>query len=1046
MRGVGRVVLGLSLLLAAAGVAEARDWFVRAGAAGDGSQASPFGDPWEALAKCESGDVVHIAAGRYTGRLQTGQWTIPFDNIQVLGGYSPDWSARDPWTYHAELVYDRTAKNWPKDARLWINVQGCTIDGLVIDAREQNEYEESAGKGRRPKSLDVGDAALRATHPVTVRNCVFVNTGREAIVCAPGSVLENNLFCNTCDSAVKVRGPENAAVTTINQNTFVWSWCDRAPGSGRYSGAGVHMTGPAKITGNIFAHCDNNAIYCSIKPKRSSVENNVFFMNLWSNFKMFIEGRDVPVDDASMELLEECGLKGCDDNEVLNPGLPLDAAWLDGAARRTAGQPGKVVMDDWNKLRQSLGLPLHGTGGAAASGIAPAYPLAAAMRLMAPTATDLTAGARVVPLTVSFSAGAAATGPAKSYAASDITGWARTPDTVDGQRLELRVAISNVGNINTIPAAYDKKQHEGIWLHDAEGQVRVLGFFKQGTAANRVVNEFRGHYNGSGQATRLFVVQGVAHALTGVPKAGFFIESIVPYEAATAARVRAVGRDWFVRAGAKKGKGTKDKPFRDPYQALALCEAGDTIHVTGGEYVGRLKMGVWKVDCADIALLGGYADDFSTRDPWANPSLLYTPADFKGTRNNSTFEGTEDHSGCVVDGFVFDKQLCNQYDPRGDLMYSQSEKKVHLWLSRPGCVVRNCVFVNGSEGAIRIAACTTVENCIFLNHYQRAVKVESGHDPETPFVFRRNTVAFAWEPKFGEGHGRQGDLLVLGGRVRAVVDQNVFEFADNHAIRLDADPKDVELTNNVFAHNLWAEVYRTTDMLVVDNATFASLRELGWKKLEGNALMTAGLPLEQKWLDVYLNRTAHTPGKVTMDDWNQLRAMLGQPVIATGGTAGTGVAPAYDWKLAMKLYPANPACKAGARPVACPVAFTGIARVAEEHEYAETTWEVAKNAAEWAKLDGQRVQLTIAVKSEDNQWKLSDIAKEQYAVWLIGGPEGTDSGGLPLRVYVKRGTRFARAFQQAKGYGPGKPEEVHVITGIARAGRQLVVEGIEEQE
>lgn len=1037
-------LVSLALFAAAAPAAAARDWFVRAGSSGDGTREKPFGDPWEALEKCEAGDAIHVAGGRYTGKLQTGQWTIPFDNVRLLGGYSPDFSARDPWTHLTHLVYDRNAKNRPKDARLLVNVNGAVVDGLVLDVREQNEYDDEKASGRQARSLDAGEQTLRAVGAVTVRNCVFLNTGREAIVCGAGSVIENNLFCNTFTTGVKVNGTPTAPVTTIRKNTFCWSWCDRAPGTGRYSGAGVALGAPANVTENIFAHCDNNAIFITINPERTSVTKNVFFMNLWSNLKIFVEGRDVPIDDKSMELLEECGLKAFDENAVGNPELPFDPAWLDGAAKRTAGQPGKLVMDDWNKLRQTLGLPMQGTGGTPPSGVAPAYPLEKANALLAPKQAGLTAGARIVPCEAKFS-GAAAAGPARTYAKADLVAWARTPDTVDGQALEMVVAISNVANIGGIPASYKKDDHEGIFLHDPDGQERVTGFYQKGTSANRVVNDGAGHYNGSGKAVRLYVVRGIAYAVKSVPKAAFYIESIAPLEAATTARARAKGRDWFVRAGATGGNGSREKPFRDPFQALERCEAGDTIHVATGEYAGKLKMGVWRVDCPDIALLGGYDKDFATRDPWKTPTLLHTPPDFKGTRNNMTVEGSDDHSGCILDGFVFDKKASNKYQENGDLMYSQSEKMVHVWLSRPGCAIRNCTFVNGSEGAIRVSACVAVENCVFLNHYARAVKVELGHAPETPFVFRNNTVAFAWEPKFGEGHGRQGDLLWLGGRARAVIDGNIFAFADNHALRLDAEPKDIELTNNVFAQNLWAEVYRTTDSLVVDNKTFGSLRELGWKKIEGNVLLTPGLPLEQKWFDVYLNRTAMVSGKVTMDEWNKVRELLGQPVIATGGQAGTGVAPAYDWKLALDFVPRNPACKAGARPRPLEVKFEGIERKEETHEYAETSWDVAKDATAWAKLDGQRVWLKVAIKAEDNQYQLEGVDKAVLAAWQVSGPLGIDSG-LPMRVYVTRGTRHERAFRQAKGFQSGKPEEFHILKGIARANRQMIVEVVEKAE
>ncbi|HEX7898562.1 MAG TPA: right-handed parallel beta-helix repeat-containing protein [Planctomycetota bacterium] len=1034
----------LPLVLLSLPATAGRDWFVREGSTGDGTKDKPFGDPWEALEKCEAGDAIHIAGGRYVGKLQTGQWTILFDGVKLIGGYSADFSKRDPWTNHSKLVYDRNSKNYPKDARIWVNpAKDVTLDGLVIDVAEQNQYDADP-PGRAPRSLDSGEAAVRVSHASTIRNCVFLNTGREAIVTQGGSVIENNLFMNTFDTAVKVNGTATAPVTTIKNNTFVWSWCDRAPGKGRYSGAGIQMGAPCNITGNIFAHMDNNAIYCTIKPEKTSIQNNVFSMNLWSNFKMFLEGRDVAVDDKSMELLEEAGLKAFEGNEVANPELPLDPAWLDGTAKRSAGTKGKVSDDDWNKYRQLMGLPMVATGGTPPSGIAPQYALDKAILLMTPKKAGLKAGARILPLEAKF-ADASAAGPTKAYDKAEIGAWAGSPASVNGKSIEMVVAISSVANVGGLPAEYKKDDHEGIFLHDQMGNVRVTGFYKKGSNANRVVNEGAGLYNGSGKADRLYVVKGVAYEMKSVPKAGFFIESIQIYEAAAVAKKRALGRDWFVRAGATGGNGSKEKPFRDPFQALEKCEAGDFIHVATGEYGGKLKMGYWKVEMPDISLLGGYNADFTARDPWKTPTLLYTPADFKGARNNMTIEGAEDHSGTILDGFVFDKKLNNLYQPNGDLMYSQSEKKEHVWLSKPDCVIRNCVFVNGSEGAIRVHGGQTVENCIFLNHYSRAVRVQQGIIPEQPFYFRNNTVAFAWEPKFGEGK-RQGDLLVLGSTVRAVVDNNIFEFADNHALRVDALPKDIELTNNVFAHNLYAEVYRTLDVLFIDAKNWASLRELGWKKLEGNELLTPGLPLDQKWFDVYMNRTAMVPGKVTMDDWNKLRSMMGQPVIATGGQAGTGVAPAYDWKKALELFPKNPACKAGARPVPLTVKFEGIVRSEEAHEYAETTWDVAKSAPEWEKLDGKRVMLKVAIKSGDNQYLLPEVKKEERSAWQVSGPLGTDSGGLPMRVYVQRGTRHERVFNQAKGHGPGKPEETHIIKGVAKPNRQMLIEAVERAD
>ena len=288
--------------------------------------------------------------------------------------------------------------------------------------------------------------------------------------------------------------------------------------------------------------------------------------------------------------------------------------------------------------------------------------------------------------------------------------------------------------------------------------------------------------------------------VANIPKAAFLIESMVPLDLSKIARTRAKGRDWFVRAGASGGDGSKDKPFKDPYPGPRKMR-GRRLHPRHRRRLRRQP--------PRRALDRGYARYHHARrirpriSPPAIrgkiPSLLYCPADFKSTRNGYTLQGDGDHTGFVLDGFVFDKKLDNKYNDKGDLLVEESDKSEHLWLARPDCVVRNCVFINGATGAVRMAAGQTIENCIFLNHYGKTVSIEAGFTPTVPLIFRNNTVAFAWEERFGQGHGIMADLLILETGVHAIIDNNIFEFADQHAIRLAADPKDVELTNNVFA-------------------------------------------------------------------------------------------------------------------------------------------------------------------------------------------------------------------------------------------------------
>lgn len=1020
-----------------------QEWFVRAGSAdGDGTRQKPFPDPWHALERCQAGDTIHIAEGQYFGKLGVGMWEIPFDRVQLLGGYTADFTARNPWAHPSRLLWSKDSKNRPKQARVLSRAKDVVLDGLAIDMQEQNEYTDEQRSGRSPLP---GEAAIYLTLPATVRNCTIVNPGQECVVARPGSTIENNVFVNALVFAVKIDAlADPKAVATVRGNTVLFVWDRDSAGKGSFRGSGVHLgqRANADITGNILAHCDNAAVYANGALDRSSVTKNVFAMNLFGNLLNDTDGVKAVVDDKSMELLEEVGLKALDGNRVIAHGLPLDGPWLDRFSKRTAAQPGKLVMDDWNKFRQLAGLPMLGTGYQSATGIAPPYPLAQALQLALAQPATAAAGARAVPLPVQFQA-AAAPVASKAYQPGELLAWHRSPDQVDGKDLEMRVAISSVANIGTIPAQFKKTEYAGIFLHDPDGKdSRVVGFFKKGSAVERLVDGDSGKYSGSGKPTRVHRVRGTAFALQGVPKAGFLIDSIERDEgAATAAadaKPRPAGRDWFVRAGSTGGDGSKDKPFRDPFQALEKCQSGDTIHVAEGEYHGKLKIGRWKLEMPYLALLGGYDSGFTERAPWAHPTRLLCPADFKGTRGGVTIEGDGDHTGAIVDGFVFDKRLNNNYGPDLNLIDQFTDHSEHLTLNRPDCVVRNCVFVNGAEGAITVANGMRVENNLFMNHVGRAIAIRGGHT-QAPIVVRNNTILFNWERagRFGAGRGFGGEGIAVESGVRGSLEGNIVQFSDNNAIRFNADPKDVRLVDNVFAHNLWAILYKTEN--IVDDANFAMLGDFGLAASTGNRLLTPGIPLDGKWFDLYCNRTAYVPGKVKMDDWNQLREILGEPVLATGGSAGSCRSPAYDWQKTLVMVPKNAACQAGARPFQALASFTGIVREEVAHEYTDTPWETARRADSWATVDGKRVALTIGVQRPDNNFKLDDVKKDDYDCYVIIGPEGID-GGPSMHCYVKRGSTAERVLRTAKMSERGAPDQLYVLRGIARQNRTLVVE------
>lgn len=1046
------IALTLCCLWTAAESASAREWFVKEGAeGGDGSMAKPFSDPWQSLEKCEAGDSIHVTGGKYFGKLNSGVWEIPFDNIQLIGGYDKEFKSRDPWTHRTELLFDAASKNRALRPRLSGNTaKNCVIDGIVIDMKDFARYTDNKKIGR-VDAPNPGENAIDFSQAVTVRNCVIINPDGYAIKAPPGSVIENNLVFNGMIFAISIytnTGDFNKAVAIIKDNTILYTWGYKQPGKGAYDGACVHINGPTVVTNNIIAGSDSNSIYQVFKAEKVSITKNVFFQNLFSNVKAHYEGKDILFDDKNMGDMEDLGYKAVEGNEVLDPGLSLDPIWLDLYSQRTAYVPGKVTMDDMNKLRQLVGLPIIAKGGTPAMGVAPAYNLDKAYALLEPKNPKCKAGARRIKLESLIKGNSGATASTKEYAKADFLAFLEKPGAFHGKAVELLVGLGEVANVGSAPDTFKKDTISGYKIWDKDGSGKwTTGFASKGTSAERICSGAYMDYRGAGKPETLFLAKGIAYETNGYPKHAFYIESIEKYEAGAVASVRLKGRDWFIVMGAAGGNGSKEKPFKDPWQALEKCEAGDSIHIAEGEYYGKLKIGTWKIDTTYISLIGGYDKEFAERNPWTRPTRLFCPPEYKGTmRGGYTIEGEGDHTGAAVDGIIFDKITNNQYFPNGDIDRDRSDAREHIWLFYPNVTIRNCVFLNGNGGALRVSNGATIENNIFINHNVRAINMSKGHTT-SPSILRNNTLMFAWEVKFGEGMGRGGNLLRFESDCRSIVENNVFEFADNDAIVLALTPAEITLTNNVFSHNLWSHVTRSsTPNLVVDGTNWKQLPDLGLKKAEGNVILPegSGCPLDQKFFDVYLGRTAMVPGKVTMDEWNQFRELLGQPVIATGGKGPTGYMPAYPWQSAVNLIPKNPKCKAGARQMPLPVTFAGIERKEETFEYAQSTWDDAKDRAKWSAVEQKRVSLKVAIKPIDNQYQLNDIKKDEYTAFQVMSFD--DGGGLPMRCYIKKGTRHERVVKNAKDFGTGKPEETYIIKGIARENRSMVVEVIERAD
>ncbi|WP_164014424.1 right-handed parallel beta-helix repeat-containing protein [Pyxidicoccus trucidator] len=895
------ILISASLLFASD--AEARDWFVRANSfGGDGSREKPFGDPWMALERVEAGDKVHVTAGRYYGKLEKGNWEIAFPNVELLGGYDANFKERNPWSNLSELTWRRGSENRPDVSLARISTStkrdtaGATIDGFFIDMKDYYEYGPEGSFD--PRALSRNGAVDLAKGGV-LRNCLIVNS-ISAVRAAPGSTVENNVIVNTIYAAITSKGGgDHDKPTEIRNNTIAFVWATKAISEGGTEGAGIDVTNKATVENNLVVFSDNHGVQATV-PKKVTFNVNTFWRNLYSNVTFYYEGKKTSLDDSDIEEAEDAGFIAASGNVAADPKLSFDLMWFE----RWLNRPGlgkKFDAKAWDETRASAGV----SAGDKVEVFAHVYPAPAVPILIEPKNPALKAGARTKKLPVTFSAVAAAT-PAKKYARTDLASFAANPLALDGKAIELVAGVDGVGNVSGFPE-WPADAYKAIYLKDAKGDNRTTAAFKKGTSVERIIDAIP--YYGSGPPRDLFVIRGTARGRAQYPKTALVVESIEPYEQEATAAARPKGRDWFVLAGASGGDGSREKPFRDPFQAIEKAEKGDRILVAEGEYGGKLKSGKWIIDGKQyVSLLGGWDREFKTRDPWSTPSLLQWPPDSKTNPQGYLLEANGDHTGLIIDGFVFDRKTLNRYDKDGFLEVNTSPDVEHVWVASPESAIRNCTFVNGAGAAARISNAVAFENNIVVNVFNEAVKVTGGFGTRNAQI-RNNTILFVWNKRRPhDGSSSTGSGIVLGGQVPAVVDGNVIQYVDNFAVKADAKLDEVTLTNNTFFRN-WAAFRSTQGMPppTVDERSMYLLGELGLRKVEGNVVVDANFDIDAAFYAAWHARSSPLTSRFSADEWLE----IARPA---AGEVKAGEGMMMDWKKAVKLVPRNEKVKGGARP------------------------------------------------------------------------------------------------------------------------------------
>ena len=221
---------------------------------GPGTKEAPFKTINDAIKKAAPGDVIHIAAGKYVGKLGASEIIVD-KAVSLIGSYSPDFSQRSVAQF-TTLIQPANDKNDTKGiGLLTLNPPAgpgpdIVIDGLVVDQSYMNSYHTVKGK---PEGVETGmwldppakgandkfgsaksysiykETKNRYEGNITIQNCVISNSGMHGINIShyKGAVrILNNLFvnCRMMSCAISCSNAKAGSVTVeFAYNTVFFS-------------------------------------------------------------------------------------------------------------------------------------------------------------------------------------------------------------------------------------------------------------------------------------------------------------------------------------------------------------------------------------------------------------------------------------------------------------------------------------------------------------------------------------------------------------------------------------------------------------------------------------------------------------------------------------------------------------------------------------------------------------------------------------------------------------------------------------------------------
>ena len=229
-----------------------------------------------------------------------------------------------------------------------------------------------------------------------------------------------------------------------------------------------------------------------------------------------------------------------------------------------------------------------------------------------------------------------------------------------------------------------------------------------------------------------------------------------------------------------------------------------SVLVAGGEYAGKAGAGAWMVPQiknpqASLRIIGGFADDFATRQPFKNLIRLTTnEGRNQGILNISKQSQLRE---LVISGLLLDAEKSNKYDGPTNSLLKGSSRTVPLltlgMLTVDHVVIADNIFLNGAHGAfdpyiMPVSANTVVDitNNFFLNTV-KTIQVGAGIGYKGNTVkevnVRHNTFLLNWpyNPDRTSSNVSAVTLYHRDGAKQLNIEDNIFAFNPGGAMQHD---------------------------------------------------------------------------------------------------------------------------------------------------------------------------------------------------------------------------------------------------------------------